>query len=91
MHGPLRLTYALLANYLAKCQMSSGPYGPIFNHKTLEKYYFCSLFIGLQIIFACFQNRSMCSINNNYYYGKVLKRVKAFLLPILIDSNSETL
>ena len=30
MHGPLRLTYALLANYMAKCQMSSGPYGPIF-------------------------------------------------------------
>ena len=32
MHGPLRLTYALLANYMAKCQMSSGPYGPIFTH-----------------------------------------------------------
>ena len=31
MHGPLRLTYALLANYMAKCQMSSGPYGPIFD------------------------------------------------------------
>ena len=31
MPGPLRLTYALLANYMAKCQMSSGPYGPIFN------------------------------------------------------------
>ena len=30
MHGPLRLTYAFLANYMAKCQMSSGPYGPIF-------------------------------------------------------------
>ena len=30
MHGPLRLTYTLLANYMAKCQMSSGPYGPIF-------------------------------------------------------------
>ena len=30
MHGPLRLSYALLANYMAKCQMSSGPYGPIF-------------------------------------------------------------
>ena len=30
MHGPLRLTYALLANYMAKCQMSSGRYGPIF-------------------------------------------------------------
>ena len=30
MHGPLRLTYALLANYMAKCQMSSGPYGPNF-------------------------------------------------------------
>ena len=30
MHGPLRLTYALLANYMAKCQMSSGSYGPIF-------------------------------------------------------------
>ena len=29
MHGPLRLTYALLANYMAKCQMSSSPYGPI--------------------------------------------------------------
>ena len=30
MHGPLRLTYALLANDMAKCQMSSGPCGPIF-------------------------------------------------------------
>ena len=30
MHGPLRPTYALLANYMAKYQMSSGPYGPIF-------------------------------------------------------------
>ena len=30
MHGPLRLTYALLVNYMVKCQMSSGPYGPIF-------------------------------------------------------------
>ena len=29
MHGPLRPTYALLANYMAKCQMSSGLYGPI--------------------------------------------------------------
>ena len=30
MHGPLRLTNALLANYMPKSQMSSGPYGPIF-------------------------------------------------------------
>ena len=30
MHDPQRLTYALLANYMAKCQMSSGPFGPIF-------------------------------------------------------------
>ena len=33
MHGPLRLTYALLTNYMAKCQMSSGPFGPIFKTK----------------------------------------------------------
>ena len=30
MHGPLRLSFALLVNYVAKCQMSCGPYGPIF-------------------------------------------------------------
>ena len=35
MHGSLRQTYALLANYMAKCQMSSGPYGPIFFSKVL--------------------------------------------------------
>ena len=29
MHGPVRLSYAFLANYVPKCQMSSGPYGPI--------------------------------------------------------------
>ena len=29
MHGPLRLSYTLLANYMPKCQMSSGPNGPI--------------------------------------------------------------
>ena len=38
MHGPLRLTYALLANYMAKCQMSSGPYGPIFIKRRCVKY-----------------------------------------------------
>ena len=30
MYGPLRLSYALIANYVPKCQMSSGPYRPIF-------------------------------------------------------------
>ena len=30
MHGPPRLSCALSANYVPKCQMSSGPYGPIF-------------------------------------------------------------
>ena len=30
MYGPLRLSFALLANYVPKCQMSSGPHGPIF-------------------------------------------------------------
>ena len=33
MHGPLRLTYALLANYMAKCQMTCGPYGPILAYR----------------------------------------------------------
>ena len=28
--GPLRLSCVLLANYVPKCQMNSGPYGPIF-------------------------------------------------------------
>ena len=32
MHSPLKLSYALLANYMPKCQMSSGPYGPIFKN-----------------------------------------------------------
>ena len=36
MHGPLRVTYALLANYMAKCQMSSGPYGPILQDNWTE-------------------------------------------------------
>ena len=31
MHGQLRLSFALSANYVPKCQMSSGPYGPIFD------------------------------------------------------------
>ena len=31
MHDPLKLSLALLANCVPKCQMSSGPYGPIFN------------------------------------------------------------
>ena len=35
MHGPLRLTCALLANYMVKCQMSSGPYGPILSNVQL--------------------------------------------------------
>ena len=30
MHGPLRLSCVLLANYVPKYQMSSGPCGPIF-------------------------------------------------------------
>ena len=30
MHGPLRLSCVLLANYVPKCQLSSGQYGPIF-------------------------------------------------------------
>ena len=30
MRRPLRLSLALLANYVPKCQMSSGPYEPIF-------------------------------------------------------------
>ena len=29
-HGPPRLSCAFLANYMAKCQTSSGPYWPIF-------------------------------------------------------------
>ena len=29
-YGPLRLSCVFLANYMPKCQMSSGPYGPIF-------------------------------------------------------------
>ena len=33
MHDPLRPNFALLANYVPKCKMSSGPYGPIFNLK----------------------------------------------------------
>ena len=39
--GQLRLTYALLANYMAKCQMISGPYGPIF-------------FLGKVLFLKCF-------------------------------------
>ena len=27
---PLRLSCVFVANYVPKCQMSSGPYGPIF-------------------------------------------------------------
>ena len=36
MHGPLMLSFALSANYVPKCQMTSGPCGPIFrkNPKT---------------------------------------------------------
>ena len=30
MHGPLKVSYALFANCMPKCQISSGPYGPIF-------------------------------------------------------------
>ena len=30
MYGPLRLSFALLANYVPNCRMSSGPHGPIF-------------------------------------------------------------
>ena len=29
--------YALLANYMAKCQMSSGPYGPIFDQYIIAR------------------------------------------------------
>ena len=36
MHGSQRLSlsFALLANYVPKCQMSLGPYGPIFFYKS---------------------------------------------------------
>ena len=44
MHGSLRLTYALLANYMAKCQMSSGPYGPIF---------LCNPLLNIKVILHC--------------------------------------
>ena len=36
MHCPLRLSYALLANYMPKYQMSSSPYGPIFTENGYE-------------------------------------------------------
>ena len=35
MYGPLRLSFELLANYVPKCQMSSGPHGPIFYFQKL--------------------------------------------------------
>ena len=38
MPGPLRLSYVLLANNVPKCQMSSGPYGPIFVQLKRKKY-----------------------------------------------------
>ena len=31
---PLRLICVFLANYVPKCQMSSGPYGPIFFYQS---------------------------------------------------------
>ena len=33
--GPLRLSCVFLANYMPKCQMSSGPNGPIFSCKVV--------------------------------------------------------
>ena len=44
MHGPLRLGFALLANYVGKCQMSCGPYGPIFFTQTCSFVYAMFLF-----------------------------------------------
>ena len=32
IYGKLRLSCVLLAYYVPKCQMSSGPYEPIFKH-----------------------------------------------------------
>ena len=34
IYGPLRRSCVFLANYVPKCQMSSGPYGPILHHRS---------------------------------------------------------
>ena len=69
MYGPLRLSFALLANYVPKCQMSSGPHGPIFLELEYCPFSYCpKTFTDLQ--------------SNIYHQEEVHRSVKTWMCPI---------